>query len=155
VVRGTMLHSVTRLALASLSFALLDSASRSRTHTQAAASYLTGRRDSLPTWGAGWIDLSSPIDFRKSERLRLVIGGSAARVVVRLLPVGASHRAREGIAGVPMTVPKTRTIEVVLSADFPRTRQISVHGGPTPWHEVDLGVNNGPATLVSVARILP
>ena len=39
--------------------------------------------------GSGWCDFGTPAAFRKGERLRLAIGGSAAKIIVRLLPRGA------------------------------------------------------------------
>src|ERR1035441_8950179 len=42
-------------------------------------------------YGSGYLDLATVVTFAQGERLRLRIGGTAKKVVVRLLPVGRSE----------------------------------------------------------------
>jgi len=104
-------------------------------------------------WRSGWCDFPSPVDFKKGERLRLAIGGSATKVIVRLLPKGADPNTPIGVIPAPYTVPQSRFIELVVPNDAATVEQISVHGGPSPWDQYPLGAGNGPATLTGVGRL--
>lgn len=50
------------------------------------AETLAGAIGSSSQWGSGWLDLAPPVDFTKGERLKLLIGGTANKILVRLLP---------------------------------------------------------------------
>ena len=101
-------------------------------------------------WGSGWIDLNALIDFSSGTRIRVGIGGSAQKVVVRLLKEGESPDEPVGVLGV-YDVPGDRVVEVTVSSAVTRVRQISVHGGPQAWRWF-LGTGNGSATLLFVER---
>jgi len=65
---------------------------------------LEGDIGSLAKWGSAWIDLATPRDFKKGERLRLTLGGSgdpkkkpAEKVLVRLLRKGDDPNLPVGI----------------------------------------------------------
>ena len=116
------------------------------------AERLGGTVGASTQYGSGWIDLQQPVDFAKGDRLRIVVGGNASRVVIRLLPKDKPRDSSEGLIGAPVEVPKTRVVEVVLREDRLQVVQISVHGGPNPWGHFPMP-NNGPAALQSVERI--
>jgi hypothetical protein len=104
-------------------------------------------------WNSGWCDFSKPVDFKKGELLRLAIGGSATRVLVRLLPKGSDPSTPVGVIPTPFVIPRNRYLEVVLPHDAADITQISVHGGENPWNQYHLGTGNGFATLTSIERM--
>jgi hypothetical protein len=103
-------------------------------------------------YGSGWIDFPQPIDFSRGDRLRLVIGGSATKILVRMLSKGQSGDTSEGLLGGPIDVPRTRVVELALGENRAQVVQISVHGGPNPWGKFPLP-GNGPATLQTIERL--
>lgn len=122
---------------------------------QSSEHVLLGKTGSSLIWGSGWLDLTSPIDFKKGDCLKLIVGGSAAKVLVRLLPKGSEPESMHGVIAQVISLPNDRIIEIVLKKDFPQVVQISVHGGSNPWDNFPLGAGNGPATLKSGAIIEP
>lgn len=108
-----------------------------------------------PQWGAGWCDFSTPASFKKGDRLRIAIGGSATKIIVRLLPSSAKGREDTPVGALPaaIAIPQNRFIEVVLPYDAMNITQISVHGGPSPWNQYPLGARNGPATITGIERL--
>jgi hypothetical protein len=118
----------------------------------APAEPLAGTIGAAVQYGSGWIDFPQPVDFVKGERLRLVIGGTATKILVRMLAKGQSRDGSEGLVGGPIDVPKTRVIELVLGENRAQVIQISVHGGANPWGKFPLP-GNGPAALQSVERL--
>jgi hypothetical protein len=115
---------------------------------------LPGTLGAAAQYGSGWIDFAQPVDFAKGDRLRLVIGGTASKILVRMLEKGQSRDAAEGLVGGPIDVPKTRVIELVLGESRAQVVQISVHGGANPWGKFPMP-GNGPAALQSVERLPP
>ena len=107
---------------------------------------LLGEIGSSPRWGSGWLDLATPTDFLNGDRFRIKVGGSATKVLVRLLSEGQSPDTSTGRIGGTITVPEDRIIEITLKYDRREIIQISIHGGPNPWN-ILLGGGNGPATL--------
>ena len=103
-------------------------------------------------WGSGWLDLRQPIELESGKCLRIEIGGTASKVVVRLLRRDDDPSRASGIVGGIHNVPESRKIDVQLLSQFPNIKQISVHGNPNAWH-FDLGGKNGPATLISATSI--
>jgi hypothetical protein len=124
----------------------------SLTATAHAASTLPGTVGASPQYASGWIDFPQPIDFAKGDRLRLVIGGSATKILLRMLSKGQSRDSSEGLLGGVIDVPKTRVVELTLGENRAQVVQISVHGGPNPWGKFPLP-GNGPATLQAVERL--
>lgn len=116
------------------------------------AQSIDGQNGSSPKWGSGWLDLRQPTTFESGTCLRLSIGGSASRIIIRLLRVDDDPNQAVGIIGERWNVPTSRELVVRLSQRFPNVKQISVHGNPHPWH-YDLGSRNGPATLDSVTIV--
>jgi hypothetical protein len=118
---------------------------------------LNGTPDSDPQYGSGWLNLNPPVDFKQGDRLRLTIGGTAKRIVVRLLAQNQSAKTSAGAIPPPREVPaapKERTVEVVLEENYSNIMQISVHGGNNLWDGTfNLGPDNGPATLISAVLI--
>jgi hypothetical protein len=96
-------------------------------------------------WGSGWIDLA-PTNFFKGDQLRLSVGGTARKIVVRLLEDPQRADSPEGVIGI-FPVGQDRVVIVPIDADRKGIRQLSVHGNPTPWNLYKLGEGNGPATL--------
>jgi hypothetical protein len=82
-----------------------------------------------------------------------MVGGSARKIMVRLLPKGGDPSQSIGVIPTVFSVPANRAVDVKLPFDAPDTIQVSVHGGPKPWGLYDLGEDNGPATLTGVQRI--
>ncbi len=112
---------------------------------------IEGDIDSSSHWGSAWMDLRRSTTFEKGTRLRLTLADRrAGRVVVRLLPAGASPERPVGALGI-FDVPQNRIVEVALGEAHPSVEQISVHGSPRAWHYV-LGPGNGPAKLEAIAR---
>ena len=103
-------------------------------------------------YGSGYLDLKPTVSFHAGDHLRIHVGGSAAKVVVRLLPKGVSPDSPSIIVREAQIVPPGRIFEVVLVQDYPDIVQISVHGGPNPWNLYPLGAGNGAAELLSVER---
>jgi hypothetical protein len=114
---------------------------------------LTGSIGSSKKSGSGWIDLNQMTTFNKGDKLRLRIGGTANKIVVRLLSKGQSPDDPIGVDGEAVEVPKNRIIEISLEEKHPEVVQISVHGGPNPWNLFPLGGGNGPATILKAERI--
>ncbi len=104
-------------------------------------------------WGSGYMVLKPPVDFKAGDILRVKLGGTAKKVVLRLLPAGASPDGSTGVVGGALEVPPGGTIEVTLPEDRPQVGQISVHGGTNPWGEFPLGDGNGPATMISASVV--
>ena len=104
-------------------------------------------------YGSGYCDLRPVVNFLAKDRLRIHVGGTAARVVVRLLPEGSSPGGSDIVIREGQIVPPGRVFDVVLTQDYPNTVQVSVHGGSNPWGLYPLGAGNGPATLLSVERL--
>jgi hypothetical protein len=122
--------------------------------TVAAGETLLGTPGVSKRWGSGWVDLNKAVDLKKGDRLRLKIGGTAKKILVRLLSDLDRADEPEGIVGDTRSVPANRLVEVVLDADYLSVKQISVHGNPRAW-SWSLGGDNGPATLESVERVHP
>jgi|RhiMethySRZTD1v2_1073278.scaffolds.fasta_scaffold60450_4 hypothetical protein len=119
-----------------------------------AAQPLNGSIGAAVQYGSGWIDFPQPVDFAKGERLRLVIGGTAGKILVRMLAKGQARDSSDGLVGGPIEVPKTRVIELTLGEHRAEVIQISVHGGPNPWGKFPMP-GNGPAALQSVEKLPP
>ena len=115
----------------------------------ACAQKLQGTTGKSAQWGSGWLDLASPLSISKGQHLVLSIGGTATKIIVRLLPEGASADTTVGVIPEPVAVPKSRIVDIVVPDDRKQVIQISVHGGPNPWGQFPLGEGNGPATIQS------
>lgn len=112
---------------------------------------LLGEIGSSSRWDSGWIDFISPERFQSGDIIRIRIGGSAKKVLVRLLGKGQSPDSSVGIVGGSRDVPGDRWIEVKMEYDRDSIIQLSVHGG-NPWGRSQ-GVNNGPATIDEIEVI--
>lgn len=104
-------------------------------------------------WGVGWLDLESFTDFRTSDQLKIKVGGTAKKVLVRFLEKGVDPNSPEGIEGGPLQVPTNRVLIITLKANQYKVGQISIHGSPNPWGIFPLGEGNGPATVISIERM--
>ncbi len=111
------------------------------------------RPDHSPRYQSGWCDFGSPVSLTRGERLRLVVGGTASRVIVRLLPAGGDATTPVGAIPTAYPVPPSRELDLTLPADVRDITSISVHGGRNPWGLFPLGASNGPATLAGVWRV--
>jgi hypothetical protein len=116
---------------------------------------LRGSFGSSSEFKSGWLDLRPPFTFAKGERLRITVGGTASQVVVRLLQEGSSPNDQSGILGKFVVDKKDRVVLIELGDDHPAIKQISVHGGESPWENWNLGGGNGPATIQLVERASP
>lgn len=115
--------------------------------TESSTQLIAGETGSSSRWGSGWLDLGTVTDFTTGDQLRLTIGGTAKKILVRLLAKGQSPDSSSGIVGGAVTVPQNRVVEVELQTDRKNIIQISVHGGSNPWGRFPLGGGNGPATI--------
>lgn len=115
---------------------------------------LAGTHGVSNRWGSGWINLQQTTDFSKGDRIRLKVGGSATRVLVRFLTDLELADEPLGIDGGVQNVPDSRVVDLTLTTSHPGTRQISVHGGHRAW-DWSLGGDNGPATLETAERLGP
>jgi len=107
-------------------------------------STLKGKSDE---WGSGWVDFDEQIDFKKGDSLIIKVGGTAIRVLVRLLPVGKLPGVPVGVLSKQFEVPANRELMVELQEDHEAVTQVSVHGGPNPFGKYSLGPQNGPAFI--------
>jgi len=114
---------------------------------------LAGDIGASAKWGSGWIDLAPAVDFLQGDRLRIKVGRTAGKILVRLLAKGQYPDSSDGIIGGTTVVPKSRIVEVRLDSPKKGIIQISIHGGPNPWGKFPLGGANGPATLETVDLI--
>lgn len=105
-------------------------------------------------WGSGWCDFEHPINLTKGTCLRLSIGGTARRVLIRILRAGEDPNEPVGLLQgcLPFTVPNNRKIIIKLEKTYSNVVQISVHGGRRAW-QCYLGNNNGPAILLMVEQV--
>jgi len=110
---------------------------------------LNGEIGASARWGSGWLNLSAARQFHRGDRLRLKLGGTAKKIVIRLLPQGADPNEPQVIVGDVTVVPDNRIVELILDTDVADVVQISVHGKSNPWGLYDLGAANGPATLLT------
>lgn len=149
MIRVGMNATVCALALILCAPVLAGSATASgqSDSTKTGVRFLVGETGFSSQWGSGWIDLSTPTGFAAGDHLRLKIGGTANKIVVRLLQKGISPESSTGMLGGAIPVPENRIVDVALDADRRGIIQISVHGGPNPWGKFPLGGNNGPATI--------
>ena len=110
---------------------------------------------------SAWISLPTSKDFRKGEKLRLILGTTAStrkkpatKVLIRFLREDDDENEPVGIITPNgISVPDDRVIEVAIPANFAKVRVISIHGGPNPWKRFPLGEDNGLPTLVRVELI--
>lgn len=102
--------------------------------------------------GSGWCKLNAPMNLAEGLCMRLSIGGTADKILVRVLRDGEDPNTAVGLLGDPVSVPKDRKVIVKLGKRYSNVVQISVHGGRKPWN-TPLGSQNGPATLDFVERI--
>ena len=114
---------------------------------------LRGMVGNSARWGVGWLDLESFTDFRTGDQLRITVGGTAKKVLVRFLEKGVTPDSPDGIDGGPLLVPANRVLTVTLESNHYRVAQISIHGGPNPWGIFPLGEGNGPATVINIERV--
>ena len=103
-------------------------------------------------YGSGWLDLKEKANFKKGERIRILVGGTAKYVLVRLLPEGADPNGPAGILGGVVQVPDSRLIELAVGEERTGVVQISVHGGPGPFG-MPVPENNGPARVLRIEHI--
>ena len=120
----------------------------------AQAQKLKGETGSSAQWSSGWLTLKSTTNFSKGDHLKLVVGGPANKIVVRLLANGAAPETSAGAIGA-FDVPKDHVVDVVIPEDRKDVIQISVHGGANPWGEFPLGDGNGAVTIKSAELVHP
>lgn len=109
---------------------------------------LTGQIGNSEQWQSGWMDLSTPFNFNNGDILKVKVGSTANKILVRLLAVNEDPNSPVGIVGT-YTVSGNREVTVNLTQNYTSIKQISVHGGSNPWGTYPLGINNGPATIQS------
>ncbi len=109
---------------------------------------LEGLVNASATWGSGWLDLGVVRTFNQGDVVRCLVGGSAKRVLFRLLRRGGDPESPAGLIPVILTLSPARMAQFVVPWRITDVAQLSVHGGRTPF-SIDLGIANGPATLVS------
>ncbi len=117
------------------------------------AESIPGAIGSSTRWAVGWIDLDKITDFKKGDRLKITVGGTAKKILIRFLPKGADPNDPTGIDDGPRQVPDSRVLEVTLESDHTGIMQISAHGGQNPFGIYSLGEDNGLASLVNIERI--
>ncbi len=121
--------------------------------TGAYSETLQGSIGSSMQWGSGWLNLAKHVNLQKGDKVRVIVGGDAEKVIVRFLQAGNDPSAPVGIKGGIITVPKSRMIELILQTDYNNVFQISVHGGPNPWGLYHLGDGNRSASLLQAELI--
>ena len=111
---------------------------------------LHGKIGSSRQYYSGWLDLQSITKFQIGDELIIRVGGTAQQVLIRLLPKDGDPSSPIEIVGNARRVPPDHVIRVILESNYSQIKQISVHGGPSPWGQYDLGATNGYATIVNV-----
>jgi hypothetical protein len=122
------------------------------TYFPVVAQPLNGKYGASPKWGSGWMDFTPPINIESSTCLRIEVGGTASKVLIRLLPHGEDAGQPVGIMGGIHAVPSSRILMARITNKHPNISQISIHGNPKAW-QFNLGINNGPATLESIEEV--
>lgn len=107
------------------------------------------------TWGSGWIDLTSVTHFQKGDNLRILVGGTADKILLRFLSRGMDPNTASGIDGGVRDIPEDRLLHAVVESGHREVTQVSVLGGPNPFGLMSLGSGNGPATIISIERASP
>ncbi len=97
---------------------------------------------------SSWLDLEKVRDFKKGDRLRLKVGGTSKKIIVRFLSKKTDPNTPSGVDGDIIDIPQDRIIEIVLEENHNEVVQISVHGGTNPWGLFFLGPGNGSATIL-------
>ena len=114
----------------------------------ARAEQLFGRIGYSTQWGSSWMDLGEEMGFHAGDVLRIVLQtDDAKRVLVRLLPFGASPDDPVGILGVYDV--KNKVVEIPIGNNISHIKQISVHGGEIAWGQTILK-GNGAAIISSI-----
>lgn len=103
-------------------------------------------------WGSGWCDLNPPVTFSAGVCLKLGVGGSANRVVARILGRGQDPNQAVGLVTDSVSVPQDRQLILKLQRQYPNSAQISIHGGKAAWH-IRFPESNGPAALNTVEQV--
>lgn len=104
-------------------------------------------------WHSGWLDLDKPTNFYKGDSLVVIVGGTAEKIVLRLLSSGSDPNSPSGIVGRIHEVNNNGEVNVRLSKDHSNVTQVSVHGGENPWGVYPLGSGNGAAFIQSATLI--
>ena len=114
------------------------------------AETLKGKIGTSSKWGSGWIILDKSVDFKRGDKIKLLLGGTAKKVLVRFLANGETADKPIGIEGGVINVPKNKIVLITISKEYKNVKQLSVHGGRNPWGLYPLGDNNGTATIMRV-----
>ena len=97
----------------------IQTASEGQTEAKPKPKLLAGEIGSSSRWGSGWLDRATVTDFAAGDVLLLRIGGTASKVLVRLLPEGKFPDSSVGIVGGGgVGVPGNRIVEVVLDNGY-------------------------------------
>lgn len=104
-------------------------------------------------WKSGWLILDKHTNFYKGDSLVVIVGGTAEKIVLRLLSSGSDPNSPSGIVGRIHKVNNNGEVKVGLSRDHSNVTQVSVHGGENPWDVYPLGSGNGAAFIQSVTLI--
>ncbi len=121
------------------------------THRPVDAESLGCTPGNSPNLGSGWCDFEAPVQLAKGTCLKLTLGGTAQKIVVRILQVGQDPSKAVGLIGKPVAVPSNKQIKLIFNKSYPQVVQISVHGRE-PWGRF-IHDQNGPATLDSLEKI--
>jgi hypothetical protein len=114
-----------------------------------------GETGTSPETDSGWLTLEKMSDFERGGKLLVHVGGTADKILIRMLRKGANPDYPKGMDGGTHEVPSDRLVEAVLERDHKDVVLISVHGGPKPWGFFPLGEDNGPATILGVKYFKP
>ncbi|HNW89670.1 MAG TPA: hypothetical protein PKN48_08390 [Bacteroidales bacterium] len=104
-------------------------------------------------FNSGFLDLKNNFDFLQGDSLVVNVGGTAQKVLIRLLASNNDANSPTGIIGTGFIVNANRLVCIRLDQDYPAIKQISAHGGPNPWGIYPLGSQNGAATIQKVKLI--
>jgi hypothetical protein len=99
------------------------------------------------------MDLDPPRDFKRGERLKIKLHGTAEWVLVRLLPRDAKADRPTGLIDEKRRIPPGGEVEVTLQTDHLQVRQVSVHAGKEAWGK-SLNTKNDEVQIVSI-DVLP
>lgn len=110
-----------------------------------------GRIDNDRHWKSAWIDVTPPMELPSGTKVRVKVGGTAQRMILRVLRVGDDENTLIGVTGDIIDIPENREVEVTLDNTFSNVRQISVHGGSNPFGSFPMGDENGHVTLISAS----
>lgn len=133
------------------SLTVADTSSDSITKT--ARTVMHGTAGHSAKWSSSWMDIETPVTFRRGDTLLIFLSGHAKRIIVRLLDNESDPNSPIGIIGEYQQAGLNDSLVIPLQNDFERIIQVSIHYGENPWGLYSLGSGNGEARIKSIVHL--